>query len=149
VKLETREFSREAYNGINEIKQNLHSSYHKKASSLIQGLPAYIATWGLHRLSGDASRYSNRTSEDTGYKSTVYAKFLEKLQAFYNQDGNQDDCEFSEAGLLHMDLRHYTTLNHLALQLAKEWSFWAVAVLGEEGDNSSGDNSSGDNNHDQ
>lgn len=137
MKLETREFSREAYKGIDEIKQELSPNYHKKASSLIQGLPAYIATWGLHRLSGDASRYRNRTSEDTVYKSTVYSKFLEKLQTFYNQDGNRNDCEFSEASLLHMDLRRYTTLNHLALQLAKEWSFWAVAVLGEEGENSS------------
>jgi hypothetical protein len=30
-----------------------------------------------------------------------------------------------------MELRKYTGLNHLAIQLAKEWSFWAGAVLGE------------------
>ena len=30
-----------------------------------------------------------------------------------------------------MDLQNYTGLNRLAIELAREWSFWAESILGE------------------
>jgi hypothetical protein len=126
MKLDTRVFSRQAYQALYQLQTELDPDYHKKASSLVQGLPAYIATWGLHRLSGDANRFAGRQAEDTNYKSVVYQTFLDKLQEF-----GQYNFPFDESNLLELDLRNYSALNYLALRLAKEWSFWSTAVLGE------------------
>ena len=93
----------------------------------MQGLVAYISTWGLHRLSGDMKKFLAGTAEDTRYKGKVYQKFLQKLKIFSGEDFDVDN----EGSLIHLPLRKYTALNHLAIQLAKEWSFWAPAVLGE------------------
>lgn len=116
---------------IDQEKAKKLESYRKKSSGLVQGLPAYISTWGLHRLSGDAKKFLGGRSEDTQYKGKVYEVFLMRLKAFSHHDTFQPDDERS---LLHLPLRDYTALNHLAMQLAKEWSFWASAVLGEAED---------------
>ncbi|HBL15021.1 MAG TPA: hypothetical protein DD379_27225 [Cyanobacteria bacterium UBA11162] len=125
--LDTRKFSQEAHTALTELKGELGTAYHKKASGLVQGLAAYISTWGLHRLSGDMQKFLAGTAEDTTYKGRVYRKFLQKLQDFSGEDFDVDN----EGSLIHLPLRKYTALNHLAIQLAKEWSFWAPAVLGE------------------
>lgn len=127
MKLDSRKFSREAHGALTELKNELGTAYHKKASGLVQGLTAYISTWGLHRLSGDAKKFLAGTGEDTRYKGRVYQKFLQKLQSFSGQDFDVNN----EGSLIHLRLRQYTALNQLAIQLAKEWSFWAPSVLGE------------------
>ncbi|NER08123.1 MAG: hypothetical protein F6K17_39065 [Okeania sp. SIO3C4] len=111
-------------------KYYLEEEYRKKASALVQGLTAYISTWGLHRLSGDAEKFLQRESEDTKYKGRVYLKFLESLKSFSKMDFDVDD----EGSLIHLPLRQYTALNRLAIKLAKEWAFWAPSVLGEAED---------------
>lgn len=136
MKLNSRIFSQKAYQALISLKDTtqrdsnkyIEEKYYKKASGLIQGLPAYISTWGLHRLSGDAKKFLNGTAEDTRYKGKVYQKFLESLKEF-SQENNFEPK--NEGSLLNMHLREYTALNHLAIQFAKEWSFWAAAVLGE------------------
>jgi hypothetical protein len=125
--LDTRKFSQEAHSALTELKSELETDYHEKASGLVQGLVAYISTWGLHRLSGDMKKFLAGTAEDTRYKGKVYQKFLQKLKSFSGEDFEVDN----EGSLIHLPLRKYTALNHLAIQLAKEWSFWAPAVLGE------------------
>ena len=100
-KLDSRTFSKEAYEALNEMikqpseneenKYYLEEDYRKKASALVQGLTAYISTWGLHRLSGDAIKFQQRESEDTKYKGKVYLKFLESLKSFSNMDFDSDD----------------------------------------------------------
>jgi hypothetical protein len=106
----------------------LDQKYHEKASGLIQGLPAYIATWGLHRLSGDAKSFSNGKAEDTRYKGKVYYKFLKSLHGL---SGISFDPENEGCFLTMSSLREYTALNHFAMQLAKEWSFWSTSILGK------------------
>jgi hypothetical protein len=125
MKLDSRKFSQEAYAALTAIEKELDNKYHKKASSLVQGLTAYISTWGLHRLSGDAKKFLNGKAEDTKYKGKVYKNFLSSLKSFSGQ--NFDD----EGSLINMPLKEYTALNRLAIELAREWSFWASAVLGE------------------
>ncbi|MEG4022488.1 hypothetical protein [Microcoleus sp. S13C4] len=137
MNLDPRKFSQEAYTALTDLKDeleifnlerdNLRDKHHKKASGLIQGLTAYISTWGLHRLSGDMRKFEAGTAEDTIYKGKVYRKFLVKLQTFSGADFDVNQ----EGTLIHLPLRNYTALNRLAIQLAKEWSFWAPAVLGE------------------
>ncbi len=134
MKLDSRKFSQEAYQALTALTTKdtqddcfLDKSYHKKASGLVQGLTAYIATWGLHRLSGDAKKFLNGKAEDTKYKGKVYTKFLKSLQSFSGITFKVDD----ENSLISMNLREYTALNRLAIELAREWSFWASAVLGE------------------
>ncbi|MEC4893466.1 MAG: hypothetical protein SAL07_22845 [Oscillatoria sp. PMC 1051.18] len=127
MKIDSREFSQVAHKALGEIKNELDPKYHKKASGLIQGLTTYISTWGLHRLSGDAKKFLNGTAEDTQYKGKVYQKFLVKLQEFSKEDFDPED----EGSLIHLPLPQYTSLNRLAIQLSKEWSFWAASVLGE------------------
>jgi hypothetical protein len=133
IKLDSRAFSKQAYQALQEMvtKEDdpyfLTKDYHKRASGLVQGLPSYISTWGLHRLSGDASNFFAKTKEDTKYKGKVYRKFLVNLQAL-----TQIDFEIeNEGSLISLPLREYTGLNRLAIKLAKEWSFWAASVLGE------------------
>lgn len=127
IKLDTRDFSRAAYTGLKQIEKNVDSKNHKKASSVVQGLPAYISTWGLHRLSGDGVKYAQSKSDETKYKGQVYQEFLLTLQ-------NLSHVAFApnEPGtLIKMELGIYTGLNRLAIELAREWSFWAVTILGE------------------
>lgn len=127
MKLDSRKFSQEAHAALTAIENELDNKYHKKASSLIQGLTAYISTWGLHRLSGDAKKFLNGKAEDTKYKGKVYKNFLSSLKSFSGHNFNVDD----EGTLINMPLKEYTALNRLAIELAREWSFWASAVLGE------------------
>lgn len=127
LKLDTRDFSRHAYNGLLEIKKSVRSSDHKKASAIVQGLSAYISTWGLHRLCGDGLKYMGVRSEDTRYKGKVYQEFLKTLQKLSQVSFAHDDA----TGLINLDLQIYTGLNRLAIELAREWSFWAVPILGE------------------
>jgi hypothetical protein len=137
--IDSRSFSQKAHKALTVLRGDLQDGkkdpiyaldkkHHDKASGLIQGLPAYIATWGLHRLSGDAKNFINGKAEDTKYKGKVYYKFLDSLAEFsgINFDPRNEGC------FLEMDsLREYTALNHFAMRLAKEWSFWASSVLGE------------------
>ena len=126
-KLDTREFSCHAYNGLIEIKNKVRTVDHKKASGTVQGIPAYISTWGLHRLSGDGLKYINSRSDETKYKGYVYQEFLRNLQKL-----SKVHFAFDDAGsLINLELEKYTGLNRLAIELAKEWSFWAVHILGE------------------
>ena len=127
LKLDTRDFSRAAYTGLKQVEENVLSKNHKKASSVVQGLPSYISTWGLHRLAGDGVKYTDSKSDETKYKGQVYQEFLKTLQ-------NLSQVAFAPkepSTLINMELRTYTGLNRLAIELAREWSFWAVTILGE------------------
>lgn len=128
MKLDSRYFSQEAHASLINLRNLLKEQERGKASSLVQGLSAYIATWGLHRLAGDWKKFSGERAEDTTYKGKVYGEFLDSLKKLSPELSNPRD----ESTLLHLPLREYTGLNHLAIRLAQEWSFWAVAVLGEE-----------------
>lgn len=139
MKLDSRRFSQEAHQGLLALRDGdlqsdrahqLQKKHLGKASSLIQGLTAYISTWGLHRLSGDAKKFLAGTAEDTKYKGKVYLEFLHRLRSFSHQDFDPEE----ESALINMPLSEYTALSHLAIRLAKEWSFWAPAVLGEAKD---------------
>lgn len=127
LKLDTRDFSLAAYNGLEQVKQTVSVSKHKNASGLVQGLPSYISTWGLYRLAGDAKKFSQTRAEDTRYKGKVYQEFLETLQKISGVAFAIDNPRV----LIEMELRSYTGLNRLAIELAREWSFWAAAILGE------------------
>ena len=120
-KLDTRDFSRHAYNGLIKVKENVETANHQKASGTVQGIPAYISTWGLHRLSGDGLKYKS------SYKGQVYQEFLKNLQTLSKVPFAYDDS----SSLINLELEKYTGLNRLAIELAKEWSFWAVPILGE------------------
>lgn len=127
LKLDTRNFSHSAYTGLERVKEAVDPRNHKKATAIVQGLPSYISTWGLHRLSRDGIKYTQAKSEDTRYKGQVYQEFLRTLRdlskvAFDHQDPQT---------LIKMDLTVYTGLNRLAIELAREWSFWAPTILGE------------------
>ncbi|HEY9795793.1 MAG TPA: hypothetical protein V6D30_09145 [Leptolyngbyaceae cyanobacterium] len=127
LQLDTRYFSRVAYNGLEQVKQNVRASDHKKSSATVQSLSPYISTWGLHRLSGDGIKYMVSRSEDTRYKGQVYQEFLRTLQRLSHVAFAPDDPK----QLINLDLHVYTGLNRLAISLAQEWSFWAVPILGE------------------
>jgi hypothetical protein len=125
--LDTRDFSRHAYNGLMEVKTQVRPVDHQKASGIVQGLSAYISTWGLHRLVGDGLKYTNSGSNETKYKGQVYQEFLKTLHRL-----SQEPFAYNDASsLINLELEKYTGLNRLAIELAKEWSFWAVPILGE------------------
>jgi hypothetical protein len=126
--IDPRSLSQHAYRELVKLKSKLDEADRKKASGVIQGLPSYIATWGLYRLSGDAGKFANERAEKTTYKSQVYYHFLKSLA-----DKSITGMELPEGedALLEQSLREYTALNRFAMQLAKEWSFWTASVLGE------------------
>lgn len=138
MKLDSRQFSQKAYNTILAFRDGdetipdrciqLNKKHHSKAASLIQGLSTYIATWGLHHLSGDAIKFLKGTAEDTTYKGIVYQEFLYRLKELSQHEFEPTD----PATLIHLPLPQYTVLNHLAIRLAEEWSFWAPAVLADK-----------------
>lgn len=130
LKLDTRDFSRSAYEGLQQVQQLVKPEYHKKASSVVQSLPAYVSTWGLHRLAGDGVKYNDAKSEETRYKGQVYQEFLKTLQRLTKIAFAPND----PSTLIHMPLSSYTGLNRLAVELAREWAFWAATILGEAED---------------
>lgn len=127
LKLDTRNFSQSAYEGLERVKATVAQQNHKKATAIVQGIPSYISTWGLHRLLGDGIKYMQARSEDTQYKGQVYQEFLRTLQALSQVAFNHQEPNT----LIRMDLTIYTGLNRLAIELAREWSFWAPTILGE------------------
>ena len=128
LKLDTRDFSHHAYKGLLKVKEQVRPNNDcKKASGIVQSISTYISTWGLHRLCGDGLKYMNARSEDTRYKGQVYQEFLKTLQDLSQVSFAYDDA----SSLMDMDLKLYTGLNRLAIELAREWSFWAVPILGE------------------
>lgn len=164
MSIDRREFSQQAYAALYELKTNLAQlakavlikdlekrsgptrqptateiaekakSYGEKSSSLVQGLSVYISTWGLHRLTGDAKKFSLGTASDTQYKGAVYGLFLQKLKDLSEEDfvlWSESTDISDEQSLVTMDFRKYTALNRLAMQVAKEWSFWAPSILDE------------------
>lgn len=127
LKLDTRNFSHSAYTGLESVKELVASQNHKKATAIVQGLPSYISTWGLHRLAGDGIKYTQAKSEDTKYKGLVYQEFLKTLKGLSKVAFDHTEPKT----LIGMDLTLYTGLNRLAIELAREWSFWAPTILGE------------------
>ncbi|WP_107667201.1 hypothetical protein [Cyanothece sp. BG0011] len=127
LKLDSRDFSRKAYQGLQDLAKELPPDQKGKASSTVQGLAAYISTWGLHRLSGDGVKYAESKSPETRYKGQAIQTFLTTLQ----QLSKGSFSPTNPSDLIEMDLKSYTGLNRLAIQLAREWSFWAVTILGE------------------
>ncbi len=69
----------------------------------------------------------NSRSHETKYKGYVYQEFLKNLQTLSKVTFAYDDS----SSLINLELEKYTGLNRLAIELAKEWSFWAVPILGE------------------
>jgi len=130
LKLDTRNFSASAYTGLEKVKQAVDQRNHKKATAIVQGLPSYISTWGLHRLAGDGIKYTQAKSEDTKYKGQVYQEFLKTLKDLSKVAFDHTNPKT----LIGMDLTVYTGLNRLAIELAREWSFWAPTILGEAED---------------
>jgi hypothetical protein len=124
LKLDTRDFSHAAYKGLLEVKEKVNFNNHKKASSVVQSLPSYVSTWGLHRLAGDGLKYQ---SGETKYKGQVYQQFLKTLQSLSQVPFAPDDPRT----LFGMELQAYAGLNRLAIELSREWSFWATPILGE------------------
>jgi hypothetical protein len=159
--IDSREFSQQAYRALYDLRQRLSElavevikkegklpntepshekvkertkSYCEKSSGLVQGLSTYIATWGLHRLTGDAKKFSLGMASDTKYKGKVYGLFLERLKELSNEDfviWSNGSNSSDERTLVNMELRKYTSLNRLAMKLAEEWGFWATAILEE------------------
>lgn len=127
LKLDTRDFSRSAYEGLERVKKVVDSKNHKKASAVVQSLSSYISAWGLHRLSGDGVKYSEARSDETKYKGQVYQEFLKTLKGLTGIDFDSTEPRT----LMNMNLKNYTGLNRLAIVLAREWSFWAATILGE------------------
>ena len=127
MKLDTRDFSRSAYEGLEQVKKIVGTKNHKKACAVVQGLPSYISTWGLHRLAGDGVKYCEAMSEETKDKGKVYQEFLKTLQTLTKVAFAPKE----PSTLIGMNLQNYTGLNRLAIELAREWSFWAVTILGE------------------
>lgn len=167
MNIDSREFSQQAYKALHDLRDRLRElavevirkekkdkelpntqpleeeinertkSYCEKSSGLVQGLSTYIATWGLHRLTGDAKKFSIGMASDTKYKGKVYGLFLERLKYLSKEDfiiWSNGNNAGDEKTLVNMELRKYTALNRLAMQLAKEWGFWATAILGEAKD---------------
>ncbi len=133
MKLDPRYFSQQAYNEIIEIKGRLSAGDYDKAASLIQGLVAYISTWGLHRLSGDAKKFGRSDYvEETNYKAIIYTQFLGALRKLSQIRFNPRDPNSLIGGAdstTTLKTRDYLALDRLAIRLAREWSFWAPAVL--------------------
>jgi hypothetical protein len=127
LKIDTRSFSVSAYAGLEKVKSKVSQQNHKKASGIVQSLPSYISTWGLHRLAGDGVKYSHAKSDETKYKGQIYQEFLQKLQSMSEITFTYSDPKT----LMSLDVTDYAGLNRLAIELAREWSFWAATILGE------------------
>ena len=121
-----RKISVKVYENLKQVKQGTSrkEDQDKQKNQAIE-LYTYIATWGLMRLAGEEPALSNEIQ-----KQKVVRCFFQTLGelAFSGQEPNPLFGESKLSTLVSMRASEYLGLTGLALQVGREFCFWAEAL---------------------
>ena len=122
-----RKISVAVYKNLQQVKQRTSKKEeHDKQKRQAVELYTYIATWGLLRLAGEEPALSNEVQ-----KQAVIKCFFQTLGelAFPEDEPNNPLVGNSKINkLTGMNASSYLGLTGFALQVAREFSFWAEAL---------------------
>lgn len=119
-----RSISTCVYRNLNQLKQDTpNSSAHKEQKSQAVELYTYVATWGLMRLKAEEFALSQNS------KCQVVECFFKTLAELAFP--NQPNPFLGQGGIDYLARRNasdYLGLTGLALQVSREFAFWAEAI---------------------
>lgn len=123
-----RKISTAVYNNLKQVKEKTSKKEdHDKQKSQAVELYTFVATWGLLRLAGEEPALSNELQ-----KQAVVKCFFQTLGelAFPEEKPNPLVGMSKIEKLTHpkMNASEYLGLTGFALQVAREFSFWAEAL---------------------
>ena len=123
-----RTISTQVYNHLNQLKNNSNSSEHSEQKSQAVELYTYIATWGLLRLKAEEAALTQKGKQDL---VKCFFKTLGSIAASGQSQQSNRLSQSTTAGidyLTKLSPSEYLGLTGLALQVAREFSFWAEAI---------------------
>jgi hypothetical protein len=120
-----RTISVKVYENLKQVKQGtLRTEDHDKQKNQAIELYTYIATWGLMRLAGEEPALSNEIQ-----KQKVVRCFFQTLgELAFSEQPNPLVGESKLNTLISMRASEYLGLTGFALQVGREFSFWAEAL---------------------
>lgn len=146
-----RKISTKVYRNLKETKARaLNETDLSKQKGQAVELYTYAATWGLLRLKGEEPALSNERQ-----KQAVVQCFFKTLGELAFPNENPNPLLGVETGLERlsdprtMSASAYLGLTGLALQIAREFSFWAESLYIKPKTNTSGDDSTSSEETDQ
>ncbi|MEM1394380.1 MAG: hypothetical protein AAGG00_14005 [Cyanobacteria bacterium P01_H01_bin.150] len=121
-----RKISVKVYENLKQVKQGTSTTEeHDKQKNQAIELYTYIATWGLMRLAGEEPALSREIQKQRVVR--CFFKTLGEL-AFSGQQSNPLVGEPKIDKLISMTASEYLGLTGLALQVGREFCFWAEAL---------------------
>lgn len=119
-----RSISTKVYTNLNQLQQDTRSNIDKKEQkSQAVELYTYIATWGLLRLKAE------ETALNQDSKKAVVQCFFQTLgQIVFLDNKNELAGKDGLNYLVKQDASEFLGLTGLALQVAREFAFWAEAI---------------------
>ncbi|MGA7937501.1 MAG: hypothetical protein WCA35_28380 [Kovacikia sp.] len=112
-----RNISIPVYTHLSKLKQESNSDKGEQKSQAVE-LYTYLATWGLMRLKAEETALTQK-----GKKELVKC-FFKTLEVI-----TEKKLELSEIAKL--DASEYLGVTNLALQVAREFAFWAKAIYAD------------------
>lgn len=126
-----RSISSKVYSNLQALKNNtVKESDQKEQKSQTVELYNYIATWGLFRLKAE-----QKALNKDNHKKVVKCFFETLEQIAFPDDNSQKLSRASGINYLSsptMNTSEYLGLTGLALQVAREFAFWAEAIYPKE-----------------
>lgn len=119
-----RSISTQVYRNLSDVKQRTpDAAKQKEQKSQAVELYTYVATWGLLRLKAEETALSQDS------KKAVVKCFFQTLGQIAFPDKPNTVADASGLDYLSkQDASEYLGLTGLALQVAREFAFWAEAV---------------------
>ena len=127
-----RTISTQVYNHLNQLKNNSNSSEHSEQKSQAVELYTYIATWGLLRLKAEEAALTQKGKQD------LVKCLFKTLGSIAASGQSQQSNRLSQSTIVGIDYltklsaSEYLGLTGLALQVAREFSFWAEAIYSKD-----------------
>jgi hypothetical protein len=126
VNYDPRKISIKVYTNLKEVKGSTQESkHHDEQKSQAVELYTYISTWGLMRLKGEDPALVNQAQKQKVVR--CFFKTLGKL-VFPNDNPNPLEGTAGLEKLTQMSASEYLGLTGVALQVAREFSFWAESL---------------------
>jgi hypothetical protein len=130
VNYDPRKISIQVYTNLKAVKDaTLVTKHHDEQKSQAVELYTYIATWGLLRLKGEDPAMVNQPQKQAVVR--CFFKTLGELVFSDIQPNPLLDRQGIEK-LTQMSASEYLGLTGVALQVAREFSFWAEALYAKQ-----------------
>ncbi len=130
INYDPRKISIQVYTNLKDVKDSTQDSkHHDEQKNQAVELYTYIATWGLLRLKGEDAALVNQAQKQKVVR--CFFKTLSQL-VFPNDRSNPLEGSPGLERLTGMSASEYLGLTGVALQVAREFSFWAQSLYAKQ-----------------